>query len=123
MIILDNYNKTLNAKLTLAPSTNNLVFTTSWREVNLPCGITNAAWIKNDNEGFISTNTLTQIILPPTQNTPKNTYWNEVEYVSIYNADTASATVEIIVQELSTSYTMLTISLPPNYQLIYNRED
>lgn len=108
MIVLQDTNDTLEVDLTSAITTNQLPCTVSWRD------ITSSGYTPGRTN--INTNSTTAVTIAAA---PGSSTQRIIDYVSVYNADTASAEVTISVNDNSTLYTQIKASLGVGERLQY----
>jgi hypothetical protein len=100
MLVLQDTNDTLEVVLAGAITTNQLPVVSSWRDITTT-GYTPGRSNINTN----STTAITAVAAPAA-----STY-RVIDHVSIYNADTAAATVTVRIDDNATEYTLVRVTL------------
>lgn len=111
MIILDTNNKSLEFLLSGSVTTNQLPFVTSYVDISQSDFSMSGAPSSN---GVSNNTTAVTLVTAPAASTSR-----QVKYVSIQNADTASATVTVRFNDNATTRNILIITLDVNDSLIY----
>ena len=100
MLVLQDTNDTLEVVLAGAITTNQLPVVTTWRDITAS-GYT-------PGRSNINTNSTTPITAVAA---PASSTYRVIDHISIYNADTASATVTVRVDDNSTEYVLTKVTL------------
>lgn len=110
MIVIDSLTKKLQIKLGAPATTNQLVWTLSYAG--------EPAWGATD--GQTNDTTMVDMVLGP-QGVPNTPVYGtrKVATISVYNADTAAATVSIIFYNGATTRVVISVSLQSEYSLHY----
>jgi len=108
MIVLQDTNDTLEVDLTSAITTNQLPCTVSWRD------ITTSGYTPGRSNTNTNSTTAVTIAAAPGALTQR-----VIDYISIFNADTASAEVTISVNDNGTLYTQVKASIGVGERLQY----
>ena len=107
-MILDATNRSLELVLAAGTATTPLRVVSSWTDMSATVSTSGATVA-------LSNGTTAVTIAPaPAASTQRNVY-----AVSVYNADTASATVTVRYNDNSTVYQIVQIAVPPGYTLEY----
>lgn len=108
MLILQDTNDTLEVDLTSAVTTNQLPCVVSWRD------ITSSSYTPGRSNTNTNSTTAVTIAAAPGSSTQR-----VIDFVSVYNADTVAAEVTIQINDNSTLYKLLVVTLAVGERLQY----
>ncbi len=120
-LLIDNANKALQMKLGGNVTTNQLQWSVSYTSVYFSCADANTSEINVENNG-VSNNTTAVTMMPsptPLVSQSDNSY-NQLQFCSIYNSDTADATVTVQINTNSVITIVGTWTLMPGQTLQYD---
>ena len=112
MIILDTTTRKLQVLLGGAVATNQCPCMASWVDV------TSSAYTPGTTVANTNSTTAVDLVAAPASST-----YRQIKTLSIYNADTASVTVTVRYNDNGTTYTLLKVTLPTLYHLVYTDTD
>lgn len=108
MIVLQDTNDTLKVVLAAAIATNQLQCTASWRD------ITTTGYTPGGSRANSNSTTPVTLVAAPGASTQR-----VLDFVTVFNADTANATVTITLDDNGTGYTLAKVTLAPGEALQY----
>jgi hypothetical protein len=108
MIVLVNNSDTLNISLGNAVTANQMQCFSSWRD------ITSTTYVAGRNAVYSNNTSYANIVSAPAASTQR-----VIDFMSVFNKDTASNTVNIVFNDGSTLYDLCSVILAPNERLEY----
>jgi hypothetical protein len=123
MIYLTSHTQSIEVILAGSVTTNQLMWYTSERDLDISCGPTCIPCITEiADDGVTNNTTPVTIVFPPNTNTPINTYTKEISYLSVYNNDTVTQTATIRINDGGVYRILQSVQLASGSVLIYNHE-
>lgn len=110
MIILDTVNKSLEVKLAGAVSTSQLTFMISYVDLDATFTLSTAS----EDDGVTNNGTAVTLMAAPA-----STHTRQVKFLTVYNADSAAATVTIQINNTGTARILTKPTLQPGETLQY----
>ena len=112
MIRLDSTTKTIVAKLSGAVTTTQPDYNSSWDDIR---ALPTRDIIPGSTDGLLNDTSYVTIAAAPAAS-----YYRNIKYVSIYNADTVTVQATVYLDNNGTKRALITATLEPGYALIYN---